>query len=260
VSARFGTWTAGLGNQTRREAATWWATGRWWRQGLVWLVVLAGLFALMYWFLPAMLAEVDPGAGPAADLTETAAQFAELATLVTAVGVIILANGLLLDDQRDGVLEWLLSKPLARPSLVVAKLAGHASGLLVALVLMPSVALYALLTVAASEPWPLGRFLGAMAILGSFVVFHLALVLALSALTRSRGVVLAVPLALLVGADVVLGAVPALAHGAPYVLGRIAGALLATGQLVAVGPLAATAVWTLLLLTVAVWRFTQQEP
>jgi ABC-type transport system involved in multi-copper enzyme maturation permease subunit len=260
VSTRFATWTAGLGNQTRREAATWWSTGRWWRQGLVWLFVLAGLSSVMYWFLPTVLAEVDPGAGPATDLTENAAQFAELAALVTAVGVIILANGLLLDDQRDGLLEWLLSKPLSRPSLVVAKLTGHASGLLVALVVMPSVAVYALLSVAASEPWPPGRFLGAMGILGLFVVFHLALVLALSALTGSRGVVLAVPLALLVGADVVIGAVPALAHGAPYVLGRIAGALLVTGQLVAVEPLAATAVWIAVLLTSAVWRFTHQEP
>jgi hypothetical protein len=258
VSALTGTWTAGLGNQTRREAATWWATGRWWRQGLVWLAVLGGLFAAMHWVLPSLLAEVDPGAGPAV-LTETAAQFAELATLVTAVGVVILGHGLLLDDQRLGLLEWLLSKPLSRPALVLAKLAGHTSGLIVALVLVPWLAVYALLTAAAGEPWPLGRFLGAMVIVGVVVVFHLALVLALSALTGSRGVVLAVPLALLVGADVVIGAVPALADGAPYVLGRVAGALLATGQLVAVGPLAATAAWTFALLVLAVWRFSHQE-
>jgi hypothetical protein len=57
----------------------------------------------------------------------------------------------------------------------------------------------------------------------------------------------------------VIGAVPALADGAPYVLGRVAGALLATGQLVAVGPLVATAAWTFALLVLAVWRFGHQE-
>jgi ABC-type transport system involved in multi-copper enzyme maturation permease subunit len=258
VSALTGTWTAGLGNQTRREASTWWATGRWWRQGLVWLAVLGGLFAAMHWLLPSLIAEVDPTAG-SAELTETVAQFAELAALVTAVGVVILGHGLLLDDQRLGLLEWLLSKPLSRPALVLAKLAGHTSGLLVGLVLVPWVAVYALLTVAAGEPWLLGRFLGAMALVALFVVFHLALVLGLSALTGSRGVVLALPLALLVGADVVIGAVPALADGAPYVLGRLAGALLATGQLMAVGPLVATAASTVALFAVTVWRFSQQE-
>jgi hypothetical protein len=71
------------------------------------------------------------------DLVEAAAQFAELATVITAAGVVILSQGLLLDDQRGGLLEWLLSKPLSRLALLLAKLAGHTSGLLAAIVALP---------------------------------------------------------------------------------------------------------------------------
>lgn len=252
-------WLAGLGNQTRREAAMWWSTGRWRRQGIVWTLVLGGLLAAMLWVLPAVFAGIEGAEAMSDDVVQVAAQFAELAAFVSAVGVVILAQGLLLDDQRSGLTEWLLSKPLSRPALVVAKLVGHGSGLLVSVVLLPWVAVYALLSLAAGEPWPIGRFVATVGLVGVFVVFHVALVVALSALTGSRGAVLAVPLALLVGADLVVAAAPWAADGMPYLLNRVAGALLATGELAAIGPPLAAVAGAVALAAVAVWRFAHQE-
>jgi hypothetical protein len=253
------TWGAGLGNQTRREASMWWGTGRWWRQGLLWAALLGGLLVGMLWILPALLAGVEGAQGVSSDTVETGMQFAQMAAIVSAAGVVILAQGILLDDQRLGLTEWILSKPLSRPALVLAKLTGHASGLLAAVVVIPWVAVYAILSVAGGEPWPVGRFLGTVALLGLFVAFHLALVLAVSAWTGSRGAVLAVPLALLVGMDVVLGAAPGLADWVPYLLNRVGAALLVSGDLVAVGPVLATVVWTAVLTMAAVWRHARQE-
>lgn len=252
-------WLAGLGNQTRREAAMWWSTGRWRRQALVWTLVLGGLLVAMLWVLPGVFAGIEGSEAMPEDVVQVAAQFAELAAFVSAVGVVILSQGLLLDDQRSGLTEWLLSKPLSRPALVVAKLVGHGSGLLVSVVFLPWVAVYALLWVAAGEPWPVGRFVATVGLIGVFVVFHVALLLALSALTGSRGVVLAVPLALLVGADLVFTAAPWMADWMPYVLSRVAAALLATGELVAVGPPLAAVAGAVALTAVAVWRFARQE-
>jgi ABC-type transport system involved in multi-copper enzyme maturation permease subunit len=178
---------------------------------------------------------------------------------VSAIGVVILAQGVLLDEQRSGLTEWLLSKPLSRPALVLAKLAGHSSGLLVSVVLVPWAAVYVLLSVAAGTPWPVGRFVGTVALVGLFVVFHLALVLALSALSGSRGAVLAVPLALLVTADLLVSMAPWAADAMPYLVNRVGAALLATGDVAAVGPLLATAGWTVALAGAAVWRFNRQE-
>jgi ABC-type transport system involved in multi-copper enzyme maturation permease subunit len=254
-----GTLRAGLANQTRREASMWWGTSRWWRQGLVWTVLLGGLLAGVLWVLPAIMAGAEGSDVAAMDLAQGAAQFTELAAFVTAVGVVILTQGVLLDEQRSGLHEWLLSKPLSRPALVLAKLAGHGSGLLFSLVLAPWLGIYLLLSLAAGQPWPVGRFLGAVGLVGLFALFHLALVLALSAVFVSRGAVLGIPLALLVGADLLVTAVPWAADGMPYLVNRVAAALVATGVLAAPGPALATAVATAALAAVAVWRFNRQE-
>jgi hypothetical protein len=108
------TMLAGLGNQARREASMWWSTGRWLRQALVWTFLLAGLLTAMLWVLPAVFADID-GAAMTDDAVQVAAQFTELAAFISAVGVVILVQGVLLDDQRSGLTEWLLSKPLSRP-------------------------------------------------------------------------------------------------------------------------------------------------
>lgn len=253
------TWSAGLTNQTRREGSMWWSTGRWWRQGLLWTGILNGLLIAMLWALPALLAGVEGSDAMPTDVFATAAQFAELAAVVTAAGVVILTQGVLLDDLRVGLTEWMLSKPLSRPSLVLAKLAGHLSGLIPALVVIPWIGVYILLSVAAGELWPVGRFLGAVALVTLFVSFHLALVVGVSVWTRRRGAVLAIPLALLVGMDAVIGAAPSLADWMPYVLNRVAAAVLVTGALPAAGPVLATAGWTAALVVAAVWRFRRLE-
>ena len=253
------TWLAGLGNQTRREAAMWWSTGRWWRQAVAWTLILGGLLAAMLWVLPAVFAGVEGADAMAGDIVEVAAQFAELAAFVSAVGVVILTQGVLLDDQRSGMTEWLLSKPLSRPALVLAKLAGHASGLLVSVVVIPWIAVYPLLSVGGGHLWPWGRFAATAGLVGLFVVFHVALVLALSAVTGSRGAVLAVPLALLLGSDLLLSPAPWIADGMPYLAGRVAAALLATGELATVGPPLTATASAVALTAVAMWRFSRQE-
>jgi ABC-type transport system involved in multi-copper enzyme maturation permease subunit len=252
-------WSAGLANQTRREAATWWSTGRWWRQTLVWSTVLGGTLTGMLWVLPDLIAGIEGADAPPMDTIATAAQFAEMAGFLGAVGVIILCQGLLLDDQRGGLFEWVLSKPLSRPALLLAKLAGHAGGLLTALVVGPWLVALPLLSIAAGEVWPVGRLAGAAALIAVFVLYHLVLVLALSVWTGSRAVVLAVPLALLVVTDLVAAAAPWAADLLPYVLHRVAAATLVTGELTALTPVLATLAWSAALTAASVWRFSRQE-
>jgi ABC-type transport system involved in multi-copper enzyme maturation permease subunit len=253
------TWSAGFGNQTRRESSTWWATHRWWHQTLVWTAVLGGALAAMFWVLPGLFAGMEGADAPTLDTVETAAQFAELAGFISAVGVIIVCQGVLLDDQRAGLFEWVLSKPLSRPALLLATFTGNAGGLLVAVVVGPWLVVYPLLSLGAGEAWPVGRFVATAALTALFVLYHLALVLAVSVWTGSRGVVLAVPLGLLVLTDLVVAGAPWLADLVPYVLNRVAAAVLISGELPTLTPILATVAWTVLLLGASVWRFDRQE-
>jgi ABC-2 type transport system permease protein len=249
----------GLGNLARREAAMWWTTGRWRLQALVWTAILGGLLASMLWLLPAVMAAA-PGADPlTGDAREVALQFPDMAAAVTAVGVVLLVQGAILDERRNGVLEWLLSKPLTRRALVVAKFLGQTAGLLVTLVAIPWVAVYLLLGAADGQLWSAGRVVAVGGVMALVVGFHLALVLALSTLTTSRVVILAVPLAAIVGADAITGLWPDAFYVSPWSLGSIASLLLADGVLVSVWPIVATVAWTVALLVVAATSLERSE-
>lgn len=250
---------AGLGNLTGREAAAWWATGRWRLHTLVWTVLLAGLLVLMLWLLPAMLGDTEAGATISGDVGEAAIQFPELAAVVMAIGVVLLTQGILLDERRNGVLEWLLSKPVARPAVVLAKFLGQGSALVVTIALVPWLVAHLLLSVAAGELYSPARSLGALAALVLVVAFHLALMLALSTLTSSRVAILAVPIVLIVSADGATSLWPELFHVLPWSLGGLASVLLAEGVLVSAWPLVATAGWTVVLLAVAAVALQRAE-
>jgi hypothetical protein len=247
----------GVGNLARREVATWWTTGRWRVQALVWAAVLGGLLTAMLWVFPALL-EGTPAAG-SDDVRDLARQFPDLAAVVIAVGVVLLSQGLVLDERRNGVLEWLLSKPLARPAVILAKFAGHGLGLVMTVVVVPWVVVHTLLSFAGGGLWSLTRGLTVVALLALVVLFHLAAVLLLSTLTASRVVVLAVPIAAIVGSDAVTSVVPDAFYVLPWSLGPIASVVLADGLVLTAWPVLATVAWTALLLLVAAVRLQRTE-
>ncbi|MGC0250668.1 ABC transporter permease [Pseudactinotalea sp. Z1748] len=239
---------SGLTNQFRRESGSWWNTRRWWTQALVWSALTNALVVLVLWVLP----RLDVAAGTS-DMTptESAVQFAGMAGILVSVGVVVTAQGILLDERRSGVLEWMLSKPLARSALLAAKFLGHALALFVVIVLVPWLGVLAQLSLADGALWPLDQWLGAVALIGCLAVFHLAVVLMLSALTWSRALVVALPLAGILGTDLLVATAPRAFEILPWSLARIAGPVLSDGMLMTIGPLISTAVLTVISLAVA---------
>lgn len=92
------------------------------------------------------------------------------------------------------------------------------------------------------------------------MVFQVALVLALSTPFGIRGVVLAIPLALLVGSDLIIAIAPWAASGIPcLIINRIATGLLGSGDVMAGWLVIAMVGWVGALIHVAVWRSDRQE-
>lgn len=246
----------GFVNQTRRESGRWWATRRWWISALVWTGLVNGVLALLLWVVPNL-----EGAGEAAAMGtgELALQFTGLVTILAGAGTVLVCQGVLIDDRRDGLVEWLLSKPLARPALIVAKFAGHAPALLATVVGLPWIGVYAQLSLAHGAAWPVGRWAGAVALIGLVVVLQLAVVLLVSTLTTSRAAVLALPLGAMVGADLFTTFAPRAADWLPWGLGRVAGLVLAQGVLASTQLVVVTIAATLGCLVVGAWRFERSE-
>jgi ABC-type transport system involved in multi-copper enzyme maturation permease subunit len=247
---------AGFGNQLRRESGTWWSTRRWWTQSLLWTVLLTGLLTVVLWVIPGLEAMAGT---PAMTTAEAAAQFAGMASTLTMVGTVVLSQGLLIDERRSGVLEWMLSKPLDRTALLLAKLVGHGVALLVVVVLVPWVVVLALLSVEHGGLWPARRWAGAVALVMLLALFHLSVVLLVAVLTWSRALVIALPLAGIMGADVVTAAVPSAVSWMPWTVSRLTGVVLGDGSLGDPGPVLATTVLTVVALAVASWAFERQE-
>lgn len=246
----------GFAHQARRESGRWWTTRRGWTSALVWVAVVNGLLALLLWVVPRLPA--TPGMADMAT-GELALQFTGLATILAGAGVVLMSQGVLIDDRRDGVLEWLLSKPLSRPGLIAAKFAGHAPALVLTAVVAPWLGVYVQLSLADGGAWPVGRWLAAVALVGLLVAFQLSLVLLLSTLTSSRAVVLALPLAALVGVDLATTLAPWTVEWLPWGLGRVAGLVLSQGMLASAQLVIATIVATTLCLLAAAWRFERAE-
>jgi hypothetical protein len=143
--------------------------------------------------------------------------------------------------------------------LLAAKFVAHALAILAVLVLVPWLGVLAQLSLAHGGLWPLGRWLGAVALVGMLAVFHLALVLALSALTWSRALIVALPLVGIIGTDLLVAFLPGTFDVLPWSLGPLAGPVLAGGILIGPGPILATAVLTLVCLAAAAVGLRRKE-
>ena len=133
----------GFSNLFRKENRAWWRTRRWWINALLWPVILCGLMVNML-FVPSVAnlapeAEVAGAGGVTAFLLEMALSvFFEFGLTVVAIGVVILASDLIIGEKMDGTAEWLLSKPIARRSYILSKIAATLIPMLVLVIGIPA--------------------------------------------------------------------------------------------------------------------------
>mgnify|MGYP000918236450 CR=1 FL=1 len=271
-------WLQGFGNLTRKENRRWWRTGQWLWQTLIWLALVNGMLALVIIVAPqAEAAEAQRRTGevsaveglpdqPPLDQTGLMIYFT-FSGLAIAVGVVILGQEAVILERQTGTAAWVLSKPVSRSAFLLSKLAANALGILVTMVLAQGAVAYGLLYFATGTAYPVGGFLGGMALVYLTLLFYLALTLMLGTLVNSRGAVIGLPLLLIFGYQLFLGLAPWLMAVMPWALtmtmseAQPAMALtLAQGQPVTDWlPAIATALWTVVFVGVAVWRFERED-
>jgi ABC-type transport system involved in multi-copper enzyme maturation permease subunit len=250
--ARSGFWTL-----LARENKVWWGSKRWLLQILVGVAGLGGFLAFTLFALPRMV----EATGESLDALEAGAQiFFGLGALAFAIDVIILTQNSIIGEKQSGIAEWVLSKPVSRPTYILAKVFANSLGVVVTLILIPGVVAYTLFTLAGAE-MPLANFAAAMGLLALHTLFYLALSLMMGVIAESQGALLAVTLGSVLGGAVLVDFIGRLAFVTPWLLGNIA---VGVAQDVALPPImwlpvAATALLTLSAIAVAIWRFETAE-
>lgn len=258
----------GSRNLFRKEAQRWWGTRRWWINGLLWPAILGGLvFIILFIFPPIAEVTDDPSiveaGGPipfAIEMGRTV--FFEMGTMALAIGVVILAQDMIIQEKQSGITEWILSKPVARQSYILAKLGAISLAVLVLMIILPSLVVYGLFFARTGELFPPGNFLTGVGVMTIHTFFYLTLTLAAGTIFENRAPILGIAFGSLLGGSFVSGLIKPLLYVTPWILAKVAsgaasGTSLPRGMMVA--PLASTVIWCVVWVALAIWRFNRVE-
>jgi ABC-2 type transport system permease protein len=249
-------WRRGLGNMLRSELSRWWKTRMWWVQCLIWCGIVGFMLGTILFGVP-----------DASSSDDVAVLYAVFAGLFPAVGVIIIMQGAVVGEKKDGTAAWVLSKPLTRPAFILSKVIANSLGMLATMVVLPGSVAYALYAVATGAPWNLVRFLAALGVLFICNFFFLSLTLVLGTLFASRGPVIGIALALLFMQQYLVGLLPFLRYALPWNLiipigqqvDAVVPCLLMGLKNYTSIPVVVVALESLLFVLIALFRFNREE-
>jgi ABC-2 type transport system permease protein len=250
-------WRSGFANMLRKENGTWWKTKKWWVQTLVWLLAGNGLVAFILWVIPL----IDPGGAPPA--SELIGVFMGVLGAAGTVGVLILAQNIIVKEKQMGTAAWILSNPVSRVAFVLSKLLVHGLNILAIIIVLQGAVGYMQISLGEGVFFPLGPFVAAMGLQALNLLFYLTLSLMLGTLFRSRGPVTGIAIGVwfleqLLGQ--ILGLVweifPLLL---PSKLVEMASPVALGQPLPSLIPIVSVSLMSLVFVLVALWRFGREE-
>ena len=246
-------WLVGFGNMVSKEYGAWWRTRRALVHHILWFCVINGFLFLV---------GVDEGRGnPYRALDELIQVFFQVGGLFATIGIIVITQGAVLGERQLGTAEWVLSKPVTRESFILSQLLVNGFSFLFLAVAIPATVFF-LQTLLHSnlQPSP-GPFLAGLALLVEQLLFYLALTIALGTFMRSRGAVSGTAIGVLFGGLIMPAFFPWLIEFTPFGLTAAAAQAARARPLPPElwQPVLVTALWTLLFVLAALWRFDREE-
>ncbi len=258
-------WRAGLRNLFRAEFQSWWRTRKWWVQSLIWIGAIDFILLTVV-----LVSRSDPAA--AMPSSELLVLFSVFGGLFPTIGVNILMQGAVVGEKQSGTAAWILSKPVSRSSFILAKLFGNALGVVVTVILIPGFVAFLIITIGAGTRIQVPHFLGGLGVMYLSVLFWMSFTLMLGAFFNSRGAVIGIPLALILGQQFILGLAnwisPRIVEFLPYALvvpmdegavGSIASAVILGQRLQLWTPIPASILLMIAFIALAIWRFAREE-
>ena len=250
-------WTAGLGNMLAKEHGVWWRTRRWLVHLVLWMVVINGFM---------LLVNFDGGLADGSfrsldKLTEILEVFFRVGGFFATVGVVTVTQSVVLQERQLGTAAWILTKPLARPAFVVAKLLVTAYAVLFLMILVPTTLLCLQTRLVFGEWPPMPGFLAGLGLLVLSHLFYVAFTVMLGTLFSSRGAVSGTAIGFMFAGMILPNFLKGVPKYFPWMLPEL-GAGLTLGKDMPPWwhwPVAATALWIVVFVAVAVWRFGREE-
>ena len=254
-------WRLGLGNLLAKENRTWWRSKRWIIQAALWTFILDGLLVLLLFIIPRMVTPDGQPVMPGNTLQSAIQGFFNLSPLALALGIIILAQDIVIGEKQSGTAEWVLSKPASRYAFILTKITANTLVVLITMITIPNLIAYTILWIFKGSVYPIIPFLSASGTVFLHVFFYLTLTIMAGVLASNRSLVLAISLGTLLGGSFLSNIVPALSLATPWMLPEIC-ALIALGEVLPpllIIPIISTLIWSLVFIFIALWKFQKHE-
>ena len=246
---------SGFSNLFRRDLRVWWGTRYGLIQLIMWLVIFNGIMAI-----------VITSTGEEDEITNIAfsavATFMGMSFWFTSIGISILAQNAIVGERSSGTAAWILSSPVSRSAFILSKLIPIALGSLVTMIILPGVIVYFEFSSMPADGSSLTfmSFFAGQSAMALQLIFFLSLTFFTGTLFSSRGLVIAIPIAVVFGSQLPLHLLPSwLVNITPWPITMAATALARGETPISLAPLISTAVWIVVFVTVAIWRFQREE-
>jgi ABC-type transport system involved in multi-copper enzyme maturation permease subunit len=257
-------WRSGFMNMLRKENSLWWGTRKWWVQTLIWLLISNGIIAFILWVIPMIDPSEDMNLN-ASGVNELTRVFLQLETFFTSIGVMVLSQGLIVNEKKDGTAAWVLANPVSRSSFIFSKLVGHGWAMFIILIVVQSLVVYLQLALKAGMYFNPVPFIAATGVLCVLLLFYLVLALMLGTLFNATGPVIGISIAVAIGMillpQILGGLVPWLVAILPNRLADMALVIVVVQKLPAdwYFPMVSTGVLIVLFIALAIVRLGREE-
>jgi ABC-2 type transport system permease protein len=209
-----------------------------------------------------ILSNLKSGLAPATIFAEVIQPLLIIGGITTAIGMVTTSQGAIIGEKQLGTGAWIISKPVTRSAFVLAKLVAIGASFLTLAINIPGTIYYAQSVLLAGYTPDPAAYLSALGVLALQNLFYLALSLMLGTLFATRGPVSGIALGCLFGGLLLPKFLPrTITLLTPWPITTLAPAL-AQGEALpaeAMLPLIASALWTVLFVAVALWRFGREE-
>ena len=243
-------WQSGLSTLLKREFR-WWVTLSGLLQFGIWILVMNGLLVT----ITAVGTFADPTVldqGP--DIL-----FRTLA-IFTPIGILIIAQGAIIQERQSGTAAWVLSAPVSRPAFFLSKLIPLAIGNSIAMIIIPGLIAYIQLTISFGGAPSVIPFFSGLALIAIHLLFYLTLSLLGGTILDSRPAVIGIGFGVFIGGALLAGILPpAVTAFTPWLLGGFA-LTVAQGQPIpSLIPVFVTIIYLIVFSAVGLWRFGKEK-
>lgn len=250
-------WRCGLRNMLRKENGLWWGTRKWWIQCLVWTVILN--------FIPVMILYISPAIDPesASDAEGYLKPYLRIFGGWTTFGVIVLMMDTIVEEKRRGTAAWIMSNPVSRASFILSKLIANVFSILVIVIGLQGLLVFLLFYAKGEIEHGVIAYISGMGLITLHMLFYITLCIMLGCFFSSRGPVIGISIALMIGQDfldqVLAPYIPWLHEWLPKQLGWMAGSV-GVGQGVEFpGAILSASILSVLFVVIAIWKFRREE-